>query len=461
MKLKNNKFNILLIVVYIFIVGILMFNHELWRDEAQVWCLVRDLDIQNIFQAARLEGHPLFWYMLVYPFAKMGFNVVSMQILSFLFVLASIVFFVFKSPFNNYIKTVVVLSSGMIYYLPVVARNYALIPLFLFLLAYLYDKRHEKPLLYGILLILLSNTHILMLGFCLILALLFIFEALKEKDNKLILSVVILIFNFFILFLMFNNMQNVNHAVKYYSSNTLPFFTSIVNFAKLYFLFPFNLLGNINVCLFYILLTTIFGYFFKVSKKIFLINICSFIYIFFVYYKVWFEGITYQKAFLLLLVILFCSWIYIKESNVKSKVLATILSIFFTISSISSIFVSLLEINYPFSSAKETAEYIKSNLNDQKEFYAVGYPFVFTALSAYLPEKKFYSYANNYYITYYDFNKSSNKDVKNKPDCEYFIVQTNFAMNSKYEEVFVSNPDIISSGVYNESFRIYKKRTNY
>lgn len=458
MDLRNNKFNILLTTVYIFITVILMLNHELWRDEAQVWCLVRDLDILNIFQSARLEGHPLLWYIVVSPFAKLGFNVFSMQIISFIFVLASIIFFIFKAPFNNYIKTVVVLSSGMIYYLPVVARNYALIPLFLFMLAYLYENRHEKPLLYVIILILLSNTHILMLGFCLILALIFIFECLKEKNNKIILPVILLIFNFLVLFLMFNNMQNVNHAVKFYAAHSLPFYLSIANFAKLYFIFPFNLLGNINIGLFYILILVLFFYFLKVSKKIFLIFLCSFIYIFYIYYKVWFEGITYQKAFLLLLIILFCCWIYIKETNVNAKIINIILVVFFTISSISSIFVSLLEINYPFSSAKQTSEFIRNNLNEQSEFYAVGYPFVFTALSAYLPEKKFYSYANNYYITYYDFNKFSDKDIKKKPDCEYYIVQTDFSMNSDYEEVYRSNPDIISSGVYNESFRIYKKR---
>ena len=175
--LLKHKYNISLLIIWLFITLITLLNHEIWRDEAQVWCIVRDLNIIDIFKTARIEGHPMLWYLIVMPFAKLGFPVISMQMLSLLLVFAAVVFLIFRSPFNNYFKTIVVFSSGMLYFIPVVARNYALIPIFIFILADLYKKRTERPFLYIFTLILLSHTHILMLCFCLVL---FIFFAVEK-----------------------------------------------------------------------------------------------------------------------------------------------------------------------------------------------------------------------------------------------------------------------------------------
>lgn len=459
---KNNKFNILLLISFCFVSIILMLHHELWRDEAQAWCLVRDLNIVQAFNAARLEGHPFLWYLILFPFAKTGCSVCVMQIISFIFVLAASVYLVFKSPFNNIVKTLVLFSSGFIYYLPVIARNYSLIPLFLFILADLYSKRHKHPYFYALTLIILSQTHILMLGFCLIIAIIFAVESFQEfrklkKINKLFPSCLIGL-NFCILFLMFVNMQNVNHAVAFYASHTMSLPSAIGNFAQLYFLYPLNFLGNINIVIFYSLILLITGYFLKYDKKVFLIFSVSLFYQFYVYYRVWYEGITYQKAFLLLLIILFCSWICKKDYNRKYKLLTVIVSIFFAVSTVFSYFISMLEVNYPFSGAKQVSDYIKENLDNENEFFTVGYPFVFTGVSAYLPDKKLYSYMNNYYISYYDFNAETGKTIQKTPDTKYYIVQTDFSMDERYEEIFATDKNIISLGQYNEVFKIYKKR---
>ena len=135
------KYNWFLIIIWVFAVAFCAFNHEIWRDEAQVWCIVRDLNFIDAFNVARSEGHPFLWYLFVMPFAKCGLPVESMQLLSFLFVFISVAFFVIKSPFDSFQKTIICLSAGMLYYLPVVSRNYALIPLIVFLLAYFFNKK--------------------------------------------------------------------------------------------------------------------------------------------------------------------------------------------------------------------------------------------------------------------------------------------------------------------------------
>ena len=166
----SKKFNWILIIVYLLITLTALLFHEIWRDEAQAWCIVRDLGFIDIYNMVRVEGHPMLWYLILMPFAKLGLPIISMQFINWLIVFASVIFFIFKSPFNYLQKILVTFSAGMIYFLPVIARNYTLIPILIFLLAYFYPKRTERPYLYSILIILLSQTHILMLGFSLILA---------------------------------------------------------------------------------------------------------------------------------------------------------------------------------------------------------------------------------------------------------------------------------------------------
>lgn len=458
--IKNNKFNFAIIILYTIIVFFAMFNHEIWRDEAQVWCVVRDMDFFQIFQTTRIEGHPVLWYLILLPFAKLGADVITMQIISLLFVLAAVICFVFKSPCGNLLKTFVVFSSGLLYYLPVISRNYSLVPVFLFLTACLYSKRKENPVLYALCIIFLANTHVLMLGFCLILAFLFFIETIKDKINKKSAAAIILLaINFIFLFLCFWGMQNVNHATAFYAQNPKDILTAIVYFAQIFFLFPLSMLpGWFSCLLFYILLFLTLGFYLKNDKKIFTILFVSLCFQWYIYYKIWYIGIVYQKSFLLMLVILFCYWIYTKTSENKSKFLTFITAVFFIISFISSYFNIMLEANYQYSGSRQLANYIRKNLNDEKEFIVWGYPFCFSVISAYLPDKKLYMIDREYYITYYSFDLDNKKTKLPKPESSYYITVAGYTIGYDYEKVFQTNPDIINLTEYNEIFSIYKKR---
>ena len=106
-----NKFNLLLLILWLIVVLFTMFHHEIWRDEAQAWCIVRDLNFIEIFRSARTEGHPFLWYLILYPFAKLGFPVEIMQVISLFFVFISISFLLFKSPFNKFEKSIICFSA--------------------------------------------------------------------------------------------------------------------------------------------------------------------------------------------------------------------------------------------------------------------------------------------------------------------------------------------------------------
>lgn len=452
--IKNNKFNISVLILYLLIASFALFHHELWRDEAQAWCLVRDMDFSGMFYITRTEGHPLMWYLILFPFAKMGASVISMQIISLVFVFLAVFFFLFKSPFNNWIKVLTIFSAGMLYYLPVVARNYCLIPIFLFLLAYTYKDRKEKPVLYTTLLILLSNTHSLMLGFCATLALFFCYEMIKSKINKTkLLSIVFLIINFVFLFLCFWGMNEVNHATMSYGVENKFFFIRAIHFLYTFFLYPFNKIFWLFPALFFlILIITCLISFFKQDKKIFTVFTASLIFQWYIYYNIWYMGVLYQKSFIFILIMIFCYWIYSLDN--KSKILTSMISIFLLCSFISSGFVIKQEIQQQFSGSKQTAKYIRNNLNDEKIFFVYGEPYYYSVLSAYLPDKKFYMANNNFYVTYHTFDVSKINFANKKPEAKYHISIPNSSFSGE-NIIFISDTNPIFNN--NEIFAIYKK----
>lgn len=466
MDFKNfivkNKFNILILFIWFFIVTLTMFNHELWRDEAQAWCIVRDLKFLDIVNASKTEGHPVLWYLLLYPFAKNGFSVFSMQIVSFLFVFLSVIILIFKSHFNNLQKILIIFSAGMIYYLPVISRNYSLIPLFLFIIAFLYPQRLVKPYKYVFFLVLLSQTHIYMLGLSVSLFILFGYEKIKEykKQNKLsiLTPLFILLLNFGFIFLMFYGARSDNYALNENVRNFMPFGQVCGIISKV---LSFEILGICDFTKQYssliswlLLYPCVFGIlfsFFKSDKKVFFILFTSISYILFVFTNIYFNGILYQKIFLIFLILIFCFWICPKKDRIGIICFEMILFI----SCITSFFVINKEIRYDFSGSKKTAEFIKKNLSDEKVFIAAGNPYLYSSISAYLPGIKFYNLFTESYITFYSYKNSVGlkKDIYPE-DAKYSIVQENIQIpaDKNVKVIFQNEDKIISSKTEREVF---------
>ena len=425
-KIFQSKFNIILLILWLFITLITMFHHEIWRDEAQAWCLVRDLNFLDIFKASRIEGHPVLWYLILFPFAKFHFSVFSMQIISLILVFLSVCLFLFKSSFSNWFKFFVVFSAGLVYYLPVIARNYALVPVFLFALAYIYPKRSDKPYIFTCILILLANTHLLMFGFCSVVSLIFIIEQILEfkKSKKIFLLIppVLIIMNNLFLIFNFLSTSQVNSSVNNYNSFAKTPYDMIIDFSDMFYN-NFPLFNNVTgAVIFYIIIGLLAFYLYKYSKKMFTVMVISFGWFLYIYCYIWFGGIQYQKAFLFLLILLFCFW---NCDNEKYKTYAQkIMGILFIISFLVGITAVMADINFNFSCSKQTAEFIKNNLKEEKVFLFNGKDYAVSPLSAYLPDKKFYSVNNGNYLTWLNFSNLENTDKIDIPqNARYLILQ--------------------------------------
>lgn len=198
---KKNKINLVVMLCYSIITFIILLFHESWRDEAQAWLIARDLNIIDIFRQMKYEGHPVIWYLILVPFAKLGLPYIFVKIVSWLICNIAVWLILKKAPFNTFIKILFIFSMPMIYLYPSISRSYCLIPLAITLVAIYFGQRHEKPIQYILSILFLANTHVIMYGMVGILLLLFYIEELiqnrktnsKEQKKKVYISLIVII----------------------------------------------------------------------------------------------------------------------------------------------------------------------------------------------------------------------------------------------------------------------------
>lgn len=171
-------------VVYAVITLIGAINHELWFDEAQAWTIARDNDINGIIRMMRYEGHPPLWHFILFIFSHIGFSCDIIPLISWAFSVATVALILFALKMPLPLKAAVVFSGGFLFTNSVISRVYCLIPFFMCLIALLYPKRREHPVLFGIVVGLLAPTHICMCGMVGILGIFMLIDLFKELKTS-------------------------------------------------------------------------------------------------------------------------------------------------------------------------------------------------------------------------------------------------------------------------------------
>jgi hypothetical protein len=153
------SFTGIVLVTFMAITTFVAAHHEAWRDEADAWLVVRDIDFSQIFQWSRHAGTPLLWYGLLAPLARVGLPYQSQQVLHFAVILAAMAVFVVFAPLSRLTKVLAVFSYYFTYEYAVIVRSYALAILLVFVAAALWKQRRERPVALGLVLALLCNTN--------------------------------------------------------------------------------------------------------------------------------------------------------------------------------------------------------------------------------------------------------------------------------------------------------------
>ena len=157
--------------------------HEMWVDEARAWLIATDVPLKDLFQFLSYEKQPPLWYLLIKStsiFYKSPYNI---QVLSFIFGVVSFSLVLFKSPFNNVQKFLLVFNYYLLYEFMVISRSYSLEILLLFALCSLFDKKKDYPGLYVFCCGLLACTNIFGIVISSFFMLDFVIELRKSKEQ--------------------------------------------------------------------------------------------------------------------------------------------------------------------------------------------------------------------------------------------------------------------------------------
>lgn len=495
-KISANKKLILSVLVaflYAIITLVAVLHHEIWADEAQVWMLCKNLSVPELIKHLHNEGHPALLYLLTMPFAKISSNIICMQLICWAFMCMAVFILLYKSPFNIFIKMAIILSAGFIYFLPVIARGYSLIPFFTLMAAILYSKRKEHPILYAIPLFFLANTHVIMFGFVGILFVCFLYEMIKEKSfSKQNISAILIIFTGLLLVVLqlYNTTQS-NTLIAYNFENlilkvckTLSFF--FINFynnmitANHSLVFPIIDLPCILV-LFLSFLALIINLCVN-SKKLFLIAIAGIGFQFFIYFFVYNPHTYVTRIYCALIILIFCFWILYEQNSFnetkkisKKKFTTVILTLFFALSIYNGINYYNLELKYDYAGAKQTAAFIKKNLPQNAVYLIDNEPYLIS-LAYYLGDDyKLYSITRNKTLNYVVWDKIANLYFSNESlflYCEMLykykkdiyivkaVAEEKMHKNLVLEDMKNSKFELLYSSGYtiepNEAYKVYK-----
>ena len=155
------KFELIIILIFSCFAFAGIYHHEIWLDEAHHWLLARDsVSIPDLIYNMRYDGHPALWNILLFGVSRFTHDPIGMQILNAAISIMAVFVFLKHSPFSKLEKTLFIFGYFILYEYSVISRNYSLVLFFLFLVIVQLSKVKKNYLMLGILLALLSNTHL-------------------------------------------------------------------------------------------------------------------------------------------------------------------------------------------------------------------------------------------------------------------------------------------------------------
>ncbi len=442
---KNKlKISILITTIYALITLVAVLNHEIWADEAQVWLLCKNLSVTELIRHLHNEGHPSLLYLLVMPFAKISTNIIFMQLICWLFMCMATFLLIYKSQFNALIKTAIVLSAGFLYFLPVIARGYSLIPFFTLMAAMLYSKRKEQPILYAIPLFFLANTHAIMFGFVGILFVCFLYELIKEKSfSKQNNSALIIIFlGLLLVVLQLYNTTQSNIHIAYNAENLIPKICKTISF---FFINLYNnmitttksmLLPIVDIPCILVLFLSFFTLIINLyinNKKLFLVAFSGIGFQFLIYFFIYNPNTYVTRIYCSLIILIFCFWVLYEQNSfneaqrVSKKQFTTILlTLFFALTMYNGINYYSLELKHNYAGAKETAEYIKNSLPKNAVYLIDNEPYLISLVYYLGDNYKLHSIIRNKTLNYVVWDDIEGSGLSNEALFDYCVMLSKF-----------------------------------
>lgn len=357
--------------------------------------------------------------MILLPFAKLGCSYVAMHIIHWLIAIGAVALFLFKSPINNLTKLLFIFSYYMIFEYSVVARNYGLTILFLFLIATYYNTRFSNPYRYALLIVALYNCNLHSFGAAVGLSVIYIYDASKEKKlnaikyafSLILIGALLVIIQLWPSANLTNDVTiNTGYLFKFNINTIWVISTGIQNA----FIPIFPEYEELKIALFFTFFLGLFFILFTRKVSVFIFLTLSCFWLFYVF-STKLSG-SWRHEGLILVFLIFTLWInkyYSIQDNLISKNLArivnytaiedttkVILIICLFVNSLFGINTIKKDYHYNFSGSKEMANFIIANKLENSDI-ACYRSWRASAIAPYLPNTKLWFVDREEFGTYF------------------------------------------------------------
>jgi hypothetical protein len=158
---RDRLFKAILYTVWLAAMLWIASRHVFWRDEVRAFSLaLGGSNVVEMLRGVHGEGHPALWYLMLRGAHAIVPVREVLPIMGWLVAAASMAVLVFRSPFRLWLIALILFSRfGLLEY-AVIARNYGIAMLFLFLLAWLYPRWRDRGPTIGLVLAFLCNTNV-------------------------------------------------------------------------------------------------------------------------------------------------------------------------------------------------------------------------------------------------------------------------------------------------------------
>ena len=162
-QLPDQRFYEIFLPVLFIIIGLFgAFNHALWRDEMQGWLVAWQSDnLIDLWKNNAPSGHPVLWSLLIYFSKNITGTPISMQMMHWFLGSSAILIFWRFSPFNLTTKALFTFGYFPFWEYFFVCRHYVIAELIIFIFCSIYHLKLKTYIPFALCIGLLANTQAL------------------------------------------------------------------------------------------------------------------------------------------------------------------------------------------------------------------------------------------------------------------------------------------------------------
>ena len=424
MKLANLRVLIYLIYIVLLILG--LYHHEMWRDEYEEFLQARDAEGLLGLENTMNQGHAMLWQGCLWIITRFTHNPVAMQILHGLIAACVAFVLIFKSPFKIWQSGLLLLGYFFLFEYAIISRCYAFGVLFILLFAGNYSTNLKLTWQGAILLFLLANTSVYAMLLTTVLAIWILAkDVIFDKSNwklnlyKQVPMLLLVIFGILMAYLQIH--PSANNSFPTYLV-TWPFdqfrfevaftqlfsaFVPICKFQNQHFWntnFMMNIEGNLY-WLWSLLVLCIISIPFVRRGWILLLWMGGIILVLFFQYYIGLRYTRYYGHFFILWLI--CMWLasmYYEPSLFFRKINTAIFTLVILAQAIGGIMIYKADWKLKFSRGKEAAKYLEAK-GFSKNYMMGSVDFALSPIAAEL-DRKIYYMQHKYLCSFTKYDKA-------------------------------------------------------